>query len=86
MTKAEELRGRMPRTDSSEADIVEAFTTLMYVLGERGRGALREALLSNAESKAARDCLTVMNDVERVMEWKKRQPPDALSHLLEASK
>lgn len=62
----------LPRTDTSTERIVDAFTALMYVLGETGRATIRAHLLSMSESADARNCLAVMNDVERVMDWKAR--------------
>ena len=67
------MSAKMPVTHSTEADIVAAFTVVMYMLGARGRSALRSSLLAAADSEDARNCLTAMNDVERVMDWKAKQ-------------
>jgi hypothetical protein len=64
------LRNTVPRTDSSTEDLAESFLTLAWVLGPTGRAAIRKHCLDNAECEDFARLLRVLNDIERVLDWR----------------
>jgi len=61
---------KLPRTDAAMDELAEAATTLLFVLGPTGRAAIRAHLLVHAEEPFLARCLKVMNDFERIQDWR----------------
>lgn len=62
----------LPRTDTTDADCVEALWTLLHVISPKGRETIRAHLLRTSEVPEFAHLLRVMNDYERVRDhWRK---------------
>ena len=67
------LRNTIPHTDSSTEDLADSCITLAWVLGPTGRAALRKHCLDNADLEDFARLLRVLNDIERVLDWRTAQ-------------